>query len=56
MQKHQPPRSDEDDEQDKPERAPSFLTARELQAREPSRSPPDAESPRDSPQQPKKKR
>lgn len=39
QQQKQQPRADEDDEQDQ-ERAPSFLTARELQAREPSRSAP----------------
>ena len=41
QQQKQQPRADEDDEQDQ-ERAPSFLTARELQAREPSRGAPQA--------------
>ncbi|HET7729267.1 MAG TPA: hypothetical protein VFK48_04460 [Usitatibacter sp.] len=41
-----PPRADdEDDELDKPEEAPSFLTAQELQAREPAKDPHDGEKP-----------
>ena len=41
QQQKQQPRADEDDEQDQ-ERAPSFLTARELQSRETSRGAPQS--------------
>lgn len=41
----QPRADDEDDELDKPEETPSFLTAQELQAREPAKDQHDGEKP-----------
>jgi hypothetical protein len=41
----QPRADDEDDELDKPEEAPSFLTAQELQAPEPAKGQHDGEKP-----------
>lgn len=41
----QPRAGDEDDKLDRPEEVPSFLTARELQAREPAKEQHDGEKP-----------
>ena len=52
----QPPANDEEEDKlEKPERAPSFLSARELQAREPAKGRATEEESSDEPEEPAEK-